>query len=259
MKHLFVFATVFAAMSLCAEIQKAAVIAGVLNVRVRPSSKSDTILQLKRGDEVTVVEKGAEWTAIRPPAKSSLYVSSPLIADGKMKSNGNLRAGSGVNFQSLCILPAGTPVSVIEDKNSWSRIAVPAVDVRCYVATQYLKFAPAPVTAPADNKKTETPAVQKPVQKGDVVSFNAASLKRISKDYVKGTEKNVKVSGIISEISSKEHGKTFVISVDERYYHLAGVIPANIDRSKAVEVKGISRMVRTWSVPIIEIEKITQK
>ena len=83
MKHLFVFAAVFAALTLCAGEQKAEVTAGVLNVRVKPSAKSDTILQLKRGDEVIVVEKGAEWTAIRPPANASFYVSSPLIADGE--------------------------------------------------------------------------------------------------------------------------------------------------------------------------------
>ena len=258
MKHLFVFAAVFAALTLGAGEQKAEVTAGVLNVRVKPSAKSDTILQLKRGDEVIVVEKGAEWTAIRPPANASFYVSSPLIADGKMKTNGNMRAGSGVNFQSLCILPAGTPVKVLDEKNSWSRIAVPAVDVRCYVASQYVKLIP--VAAPAaDNKKTDTPAVQPVIKKGDIVSFNSASIKKISKDYVKGTEKNITVSGTLAEISSKEHGTTFVISVDERYYHLAGVIPAAIDRSKTVEVKGISRMVRSWKVPIIEIEKITQK
>lgn len=256
MKHLFIFATIFAALSLCAEAQKASITAGVLNVRVKPSSKSDTLLQLKRGDEVTVIEKGDEWTAIRPPEKSSLYVSSPLIADGKMKTNGNLRAGSGVNFQSLCILPAGTPVTVIEDKNSWSRIAVPAVDVRCYVATRYLKFAPAPV-----KEKTKPAAVQtpKPIKKGDIVSFNAASLKNISKDYIKGTAKNITAVGTLHESSSKTHGKTFVLSCSDRNYHLAGVIPGNIDRGKPVTVKGISRMVREWSMPVIEVESITQK
>lgn len=255
MKHLFIFSAVFAVMSLYAEAQKATITAGVLNVRVKPSAKSDAILQLKRGDEVTVLEKGEEWTAIRPPEKSSLYVSSPLIANGKMKTNGNLRSGSGVNFQSLCILPAGTPVTVIEDKNSWSRIAVPSVDVRCYVATKYLKFAPAPV------KENAKPAAKpvKPIKKGDVVSFSAASLKNISKDYIKGTAKNVTVSGILHESSSKTHGKTFVLSANGRYYHLAGVIPGSIDRAKAVEVKGVSHMVRDWSLAIIEVESISQK
>lgn len=258
MKNLFVFAAFFAVLSLYADAQKAEVTAGVLNVRVKASAKSDAIIQLKRGDEVTVIEKGDEWTAIRPPENSSLYVSSPLIVDGKMRANGNLRAGSGVNFQSLCILPAGTPVTVLEDKNSWSRIAVPAVDVRCYVATQYLKFAPAP-------SKTEgaaasvAPVVPKPVKKGDVVSFNVASMKKIGKDFIKGTEKDITVVGTLSESSSKEHGKTFVLFAKDRSYHIAGVIPGNIDRSKTVEVKGVSRMVRTWSVPIIIVDRIVQK
>lgn len=260
MKHLFIFSVVFAVISLYAEAQKATITAGVLNVRVKPSAKSDAILQLKRGDEVAVLEKGAEWTAIRPPEKSSLYVSSPLIADGKMKANGNLRAGSGVNFQSLCILPAGTPVTVIEDKNSWSRIAPPAVDVRCYVATRYLKFsAPAKAEQQTNTDKPAAKPAAKPVKKGDVVSFGAASIKSISKDYIKGTAKNVTVVGTLHESSSKTHGKTFVLSSSDRNYHLAGVIPGNIDRSKPVAVKGISRMVREWSMPVIEVENITQK
>lgn len=257
MKHLFIFAVVFAALSLYAETQKAVITAGVLNVRVKPSSKSDTLLQLKRGDEVIVLERGDEWTAIRPPEKSSLYVSSPLIVDGKLKSNGNLRAGSGVNFQSLCVLPAGTPVKVLEEKNSWSRIAVPAYDVRCYVASRYLKFAEN--AAVKSDKKTPVAVKPKTVKKGDEISFSAESMKKISKDYVKGTGKNVTLTGTLFESSGKAHGKTFVLEAGDRYYHLSGVIPGNIDRNKPVTVKGISHMVRTWSVPIVEVEEITQK
>ncbi len=258
MKNLFIFCAVFSALSLYAEAQKAIVTASVLNVRVKASAKSDTLTQLKRGAEVVVLERGAEWTAIRPPEKSSLYVSSPLIADGKLKSNGNLRAGSGVNFQSLCILPAGTPVKVLEEKNSWSRIAVPAVDVRCYVVSRYLKFEESPAAKVTEKTPSETPAV-KPVKKGDIVSFSTASRKNISKLYIKGTEKNITVKGELVEADSKEYGKTYGLRTNDREYHLLGVIPNDIDISKPVVVKGISKMVRNWKIPVIEVESISQK
>lgn len=258
MKSLFIFCTVFSVLSLYAGVQKAVVTASVLNVRVKASAKSDTLTQLKRGEEVVVIERGEEWTAIRPPEKSSLYVSSPLIADGKLRSNGNLRAGSGVNFQSLCILPAGTPVKVLEEKNSWSRIAVPAVDVRCYVVSRYLKFTEAPAAKVTEKTPPAAPAV-KPLQKGDIISFSFASRKNIAGLYVKGTDKNITANGELVEADSKEYGKTYGLQTRDREYHLIGVIPKNIDISKPVTVKGISKMVRNWKVPVIEVESISQK
>lgn len=258
MKRLLVVAVLLGMFSLVAETQKAVITAGVLNVRVKPSAKSDTLIQLKRGDEVVVVEKGDEWTAIRPPAKSSLYISSPLIADGKMKSNGNLRSGSGVNFQSLCILPAGTPVSVIEDKNQWSRIAVPDFDVRCYVASRYLKFAET-VEKTAEEKKVESP-VAAPVNKDDIISFGKEEIEYYRKNsIVKGTEKNIEVTGILSETTGKKStSRTFALNVGNQYYHVAGVIPAGIKLDKPVKISGVVQNIKNWENPILIINKIVQ-
>ena len=259
MKHLFVIAVLFYALSLIAENQKAVVTAGVLNVRVKPSAKSDTLIQLRRGDEVVVIAKGDEWTAIRPPERSSLYVSSPLIADGKLKSNGNLRSGSGVNFQSLCILPAGTPVTVVEDKNQWSRIAVPDVDVRCYVASRYLKF----VETPAKNTETKEviPPVAPVVNKNDIISFGKEKIDAMKKNsIVKGTEKNVEVTGILTETSAKNSQvRTFGLNMENQFYHVAGVIPAAVDIAKPVKISGVSLNIRNWKNPMIIIQKIVQK
>ena len=138
MKYLLIFSLFFAAAAFAANETKGTITAGVLNVRVKPSAKSDAILQLKRGDEVVVIEQGKEWTAIRPPENSSLYISSALIVEGKLKSAANLRSGPGVNFQSLGILPKGTPVTVLADKNSWSRIGVPEAAIKCYIARLHL-------------------------------------------------------------------------------------------------------------------------
>lgn len=256
MRYLFVFSMLFAAALCSADSVKGTITAGVLNVRVRPSAKSDAILQLRRGDEVAVIEKGEEWTAIRPPENSSLYVSSPLIADGKLKSAANLRSGPGVNFQSLGILPKGTAVTVLADKNSWSRIGVPAVELKCYVASRYVKVEEVKA---AEVKKPEAPVSKPVVKKGDIVSFDNDKFQNIQKNYLKGTAKKVTVEGILKGPAKSVYGNTYILSADKQEYHVAGVIPANIDLTKKVKIEGISNIVPNWKSPVLEIRKISQK
>lgn len=259
MKHILILAMIFSTAVFAADVPKAklpqgTVTAGVLNVRVRPSSKSDAILQLKRGDTVVIVEKNDEWTAIRPPENSSLYISSPLIADGKLISASNLRSGPGVNFQSLGVLPKGTPVTVIEDKNSWSRIEVPNVDIKCYVATRYIKIEAVENTA--EKKPEKTPAIPKPViKKGDIVSFDSDSLQKIQKDYLKGSAKKITVEGKLQSTTLS----SYMLITAKQNYHLAGIIPGNIDLTKNVQVQGVSNIVRGWKSPVLEIKKISNK
>lgn len=257
MKNLFAIAAVFSILSVCVADQKASINAGVLNVRVKPSSKSDMICQLKRGDEVTVMEKGEEWTAIRLPENSSLYISSPLISEGKLKSNGNLRSGPGVNFQSLGIIPAGTPVNVIEEKNSWSKISIPALPVKCYVATRYLKFVDIP--AQTAEKTVEKPLPKPDIKKGDILSFDNASLQELRKRFVKGTEKNITVTGTLRKTSNKNYGSTYSMESKGKYYHVAGIIPASVNIDSEVEISGTARIVNGWKYQLIEIEKISNK
>lgn len=260
MRYLFVFAMLFSVALSAADTAKGTITAGVLNVRVRPSAKSDAILQLKRGDEVVVLEKGAEWVAIRPPENSSLYVSSPLISDGKLKSAANLRSGPGVNFQSLGILPKGTAVTVLADKNSWSRIGVPEVAVKCYIAAKYVKIEEVKAAAKAEESKTAEAEVRKPVvRKGDILSFNNDNFRKLQKDYLKGSARKITVEGMLKTSSNSTYGTTYILCADKKNYHVAGVIPAGIDISKKVEISGISNIVPGWSSPVLEIKKISQK
>lgn len=60
-------------------ISGGSVLTGRLNVRAKPSTGSTVICQLSRGERVEEVEKGAEWTSIRPPRGAYLWVSSELI------------------------------------------------------------------------------------------------------------------------------------------------------------------------------------
>ncbi|MCX6356543.1 MAG: SH3 domain-containing protein [Candidatus Aureabacteria bacterium] len=55
------------------------VAAGRLNIRATPSLHGSVLCQLERGERVEVVETKDEWTAIRPPACASLWVSAELV------------------------------------------------------------------------------------------------------------------------------------------------------------------------------------
>ena len=260
MKYLLIFSLFFAAAAFAADEPKGTITAGVLNVRVKPSAKSDAILQLKRGDEVVVIEQGKEWTAIRPPENSSLYISSALIVEGKLKSAANLRSGPGVNFQSLGILPKGTPVTVLADKNSWSRIGVPEAAIKCYIASAYVKVAAPPAPAKETPRK-ETPAVtEKPViKKGDIVSFDNDKFRELQKGYLKGSARNITVEGILEGPAQSSFGNTYILHAGKKDYHVAGIIPGNIDITKKVQINGISNIIPGWDSPVLEIRKISQK
>ena len=266
MKYLFIFSLFFAVAVSGAERKMGTVTAGVLNVRVKPSAKSDTVLQLKRGDEVAVIEKGKEWTAIRPPENSSLYVSSALISDGKLKSAANLRSGPGVNFQSLGILPKGTAVTVLADKNSWSRIGVPDCALKCYVASAYIKFEetkPAVKNDAAEKKviaeKTPAAPAEKTVSKNDIVSFSGENFRKLQKNYLKGSARNITVEGTLNGPAKSVYGNTYILYTAQKDYHIAGVIPGNIDMKKKVQIQGVCNIIPGWDSPVIEIKKISQK
>jgi SH3-like domain-containing protein len=60
-------------------ISGGSVLTGRLNVRAKPSASSTVVCQLSRGERVEEIEKRGEWTSIRPPRGTYLWVSSELI------------------------------------------------------------------------------------------------------------------------------------------------------------------------------------
>ena len=98
-----------------------------------------------------------------------------------------------------------------------------------------------------------------PAEKKDIVSFNAASRKIIKGHVVKGTEKKVTVTGMLKASASSSYGTTYRIENDNAVYHVGGVIPASIDLNKEVRISGVSYIIRSWSHPYLEIEKISAK
>lgn len=52
---------------------------GRLNVRANPTLRSTVLCQIRRGDDVEVIEESGDWTAIKAPGNAGLWVSSELI------------------------------------------------------------------------------------------------------------------------------------------------------------------------------------
>jgi len=129
-----------------------------VNVRARPSRTAELILQLNKGDKVTVLEtqtvieggKTQQWSRITLPAAAKCYVQSKLIADGKATGdNVNIRCGPGTNFKDVGKLAKGQQVEVVKVIGEWTQIK-PTPGCSGWVASEYLEAAPlvAPVIVP---------------------------------------------------------------------------------------------------------------
>jgi SH3-like domain-containing protein len=153
-----------------------------VNLRARPSRTAELIMQLKKGDEVKVLEtksvteagKAQEWSRITLPPSAKCYVLSKLLSDGKATGDAvNIRCGPGTNFKEVGKLAKGQKVDVVKAGGEWTQIK-PIPQCSGWVASDYLEstpvvapvivpaLAPAPPVAPAPSKPVEV--VSAPVQ-----------------------------------------------------------------------------------------------
>jgi len=137
-----------------------------LVVRGQAGLKGETVSHLSKGDAVTVLDQinldkhaagePAQWAKIALPSTVHVWVNAKYI-DGSSKvvsaKKLNLRAGPGENFSVVGVIEKGAPVSELETKGDWIKIAAPA-SAYAFVAAMYLKQeASAPAiasTAPAE-------------------------------------------------------------------------------------------------------------
>src|SRR5689334_10270888 len=110
---------------------------GKINVRGQPSLIGEVITQLKRGDEVSILEyvkneraKGGEptnWAKIKLPANTPVWVYAPMIKEGAVAATRlNLRAGPGDNYSVIGRLVKGDKISQIRAMGDWIEIEAPA-------------------------------------------------------------------------------------------------------------------------------------
>jgi uncharacterized protein YraI len=130
-----------------------------VNLRARPSRTAELVTQLKKGDEVKVLEtksvvetgKTQQWSRITLPATSKCYVLAKFVADGKATGDAvNIRCGPGTNFKEVGKLAKGDKVEIVKAAGEWTQIK-PTEKCSGWVASEFLEAAPlaAPVIVPA--------------------------------------------------------------------------------------------------------------
>lgn len=131
---------------------------GSLNLRETASAQARVLLMIPDGAQVTLLEKGTEWSRIRYQGSTG-YVMTRYLSIGQNASQSasqkawilhdvvggvNLRFGPDASAQVLMVLPAGTEVTVLMQGESWS--VVRYGETTGYVMSRYLTD-----TAPTDN------------------------------------------------------------------------------------------------------------
>lgn len=115
-----------------------------VNARIRPVLGSEIVTQLSFGEEVEVLEEGAEWTKIKRPAHSRCWIHSDYVESGRIIAGSvNMRCGPGLAFPVLCQLDRGTEVNIVEVIGDWMRIE-PPVEFGVWISSQYIEH-PEPV------------------------------------------------------------------------------------------------------------------
>ena len=116
-----------------------------VNVRSGQSVNFERLCQLKKGDEVVVLEKGYSWYKIQLPPAARSFVSKEYVqylgqnAGGVIAEKVNIRAGAGIYFTVLGQLAKGEQIFIEEELDEWYRIK-PVAESYGWVGEKFLSF-----------------------------------------------------------------------------------------------------------------------
>lgn len=116
-----------------------------LNMRTGPGLTYDVVITIPDNSEVTVIEKGSEWSKVSYNGKTG-YVSSGYLnfkEDDKPKtgtvnspSGLNVRTGPGTEYPSIYVLENRTVVEIMQQEGSWYKISYNGITG--YVSSNYI-------------------------------------------------------------------------------------------------------------------------
>lgn len=142
--------TLFAGLIAAQAADKAAVKQARTNARGAASITSEVVIQLEKGEVVTVLEEiivknakagePTKWLRIQLPADTLVWIHAGFIdAQTKTVIPGklNVRAGPGEHFSVLCRLDKGAVVKPVRTVGEWMEIEAPAT-ASVYVAAELL-------------------------------------------------------------------------------------------------------------------------
>ncbi len=243
--------TVFVAIAQEANVEtnKGKVNATTLNVRVKPSQNYTSVGYLKNAEEVEIIRSNGSWFEIKAPDSVAVWVAADAVKDGKIIKTTPLRGGPGVEHQSYRQVQLGQEVKVVDaSRKLWLKIK-PLPELTAWVSAKYITVAPsdiAKIPGAKDIAQTEKP--EKPSKKVDL-------------PYVAGSEKSASMTGVIQPVDA---GSVITHALCKSFKEpsaLAYILSKKVDLKKfetrKVKIEGKSRLVSNWSVPVLEVEKIT--
>jgi uncharacterized protein YgiM (DUF1202 family) len=103
-----------------------------VNLRARPSLKSEVVGQVSRGRRLNAgPQKSDGWIQVEPPATVGVWVFAKLVENGRVRvANLQVRAGPGINYSVLSTVKREQRVAVRKAVRDWLEIEPPT---GCYV------------------------------------------------------------------------------------------------------------------------------
>jgi SH3-like domain-containing protein len=134
-----------------------------VNLRAKPDLQSEVSGQVNRGDRLTVKSMSGEWVEIVPPDSVKFWVHKDFIVENHVvPPRLNVRAGPGVNYSVVAVLPRDTPVKPLSSFGDWISIEA-AEDASLWVSRELVEVIrvepPRPPPAPPE-PPTPQPVVE---------------------------------------------------------------------------------------------------
>lgn len=224
-----------------------------LNVRVKPGRNYTSVGYINRGDEVEIIRASGDWFEIKAPPKSAVWVPSDAVKDGKTIKATTLRGGPGVEHQSYLQIQPGREIKVIDSRRKlWLKIE-PLSELTAWVYKKYIKVNPADASKIPGLKATISTIGKTPQP--------TTEEKPLDLPFVPGSEKSVTMSGVIQPVSAGTVVTHALCKSFTEHSALAYITSQKVDLKKysaqKVKIEGKSRLVSNWSVPVVEVEKVT--
>lgn len=235
-----------------AETIKGKINASTLNVRVKPSQNYTAVGYVKNGEEVEIIRCNGSWYEIKAPSGVAVWVAADAVKDGKIIKTTSLRGGPGVEHQSYLQIQAGRQVDVIDaNRKLWLKIK-PLPELTAWLFAKYVTVASSDLAKIPGTKhivqSVKSEKTEKPVKKQDL-------------PYVTGSEKSATMEGVIQSVAAGTAITHALCKSFKEPSALAYILSTKVDlkkyEAKKVKIEGKSRLVSNWSVPVIEVEKVT--
>ena len=161
------------------------VTATTLNIRAKPARHFEVIGQIRKGDEVQVVDENDEWVQILVNAQAKAWIAARFIGDDMAVTADRVRvhSGPGLVFTTYAYTEKGAKVTPVGPPvDGWQQIEPPD-GAAAWVSRAYVQIAPPP--EPEQLEPTEQTVV---AQADDGTDSGAAGKDNVSPETVVGGE-----------------------------------------------------------------------